>query len=191
MRFISSRTRYAVFLLLLLTACGVVPPTAIPTDTPAPTVSATLEPTIVPTSTSTKLPQALFCVGVSTPTPMPGCSLPKGEERDRFCTRKTPYTLIAIPTDVSYEVITPNFSCTDGGIHSGRRILVCTGLQSYTFQLRVCQPGCAITTPRQSGPSGFCASGYNYDAANNCCSAPSSDANGCVTLKFDTRACGG
>gem|GEM_PF-1084403 len=191
MRFFSSNTRYIVWLILLLIACRVVPSAAIPTDTPAPTASATLEPTIVPTNTPTNVPQALFCVAVNTPTPAPGCEIPSGQQRDRYCVKGFPYTLIAIATDVSYEVLTPNFSCTDGGIHGGKRILACTGLPSYTFLIRVCQPGCAVATPMQSGPSGFCTPGYNYDAANNCCSSPSTDANGCVTLKFDTRACGG
>lgn len=192
MRLVLHNVRVIVLIIpLLLAACGNSPATPTPTDTPAPTSSATLEPIVLPTLTPTMIPQALFCVGVNTPTPAPGCTLPTGQERDRFCVKKTPYTLIAIPPDVSYEVVTPKFSCTDEGVRGDKRLLTCTGLQSFTFQIRVCQPGCVAQTPLQSGASGFCTPGYNYDPANNCCSAPPIDANGCVTLKFDTRSCGG
>ncbi|HEX2696665.1 MAG TPA: hypothetical protein VHM28_03090 [Anaerolineales bacterium] len=181
----------ALIVFLLLIACGAIPSALVATTTPAPTASATITPTIPPTQTPTKTPQALFCVAVKTPTPVAGCSIPTGEQRDRFCTKKIPYTLIAIASDVSYQVVTPNFICTDGGIHGGKRLLVCTGAQSFTFLLKVCQPGCAVSTPMQSGPTGACAPGYNYDQSNQCCAAQSTDANGCVTLKFDTRSCGG
>jgi len=189
---LSQRVGMAMLLIpLLLTACGTSRSAAIPTETPAPTATSTSTPTSSPTATLVTIPQALFCVAVNTPTPAPGCEIPTGQERDRYCAKKIPYTLVAIAPDVSYEVITPNFTCTDAGVRGGKRLLVCSGLQSFTFQVRVCQPGCVIATPMQSGPTGFCTSGYNYDPANQCCAAPPTDANGCVTLKFDTRACGG
>lgn len=183
-----------MFMLFLLAACGTFPSTATPTltATSAPSPSPTLTPTLLPTPTLTPLSQAFFCVSVNTPTPAPGCSLPTGQERDRFCTGKAPYTLIAIPVGVSYQVVTPHFSCVDGGVSKGSHLLVCTGPQSYAFQIKVCQPDCApAAPPLQSGSTGYCAPGFNYDQANQCCQMPAADQNGCVTLKSGTRSCGG
>lgn len=182
----------AIFFLLLLAACGTSPLTSTPapTATLAPIPSSTLAPTLLPTLTPTALPQAFFCVAPVTPTPAPGCSLPTGQERDRTCVRKVPYTLIAIPPDVTYQVISPNFFCADGGIRGGSRLLSCSGPQSFTFLVKVCRPGCVAAAPLQSGPKGYCTSGYNYDPANNCCQSAATDPNGCITLKFDTRSCG-
>ncbi len=183
-----------IFILLLLAACGTFPSPATPTlsAASAPSPSPTLVPTLLPTLTLTPLPQAFFCVSINTPTPTPGCNLPTGQERVRFCTGKAPYTLIAIPPGVTYQVVTPHFSCTDSGLSKGSQLLVCTGPQSYAFQVKVCQPGCApAAPPLQSGSAGYCAPGFYYDQANQCCQAPATDQNGCVTLKFGTRACGG
>ena len=183
-----------MFMLLLLAACGTFPSMATPTLTAmsAPSPSPTLTPTSLPTLTLTPLPQAFFCVSVNTPTPVPGCILPTAQERDRFCTGKAPYTLIAIPFGTTYQVVTPNFSCAAVGKSRGSQLLVCTGPQSYPFQIKVCQSGCASASPPlQSGSTGYCAQGYNYDQANQCCAAPATDQNGCVTLNFGTRACSG
>lgn len=180
-----------IFILFLLAACGTFRPAATPALTAASAPSLAPTPTPLPAPTLTPLPQAFFCVSANTPTPAPGCSLPTGQERARFCTGKAPYTLIAIPPDVTYQVATPHFSCVDGGMSKGSRLLVCTGLQAYAFQIKVCQPGCVSAPPLQSGSAGYCVPGFNYDPANQCCQSPATDENGCVTLEFGTRSCGG
>jgi len=194
MRFFFHRIRaIKIFVIsILLAACGTFSSTATPTLIPtfAPNPSPTLIPTLLPAPTLTPLSQAFFCVSVNTPTPMPGCTLPTGQERTRFCTGSAPYTLIAIPPDVTYQVVTPHFSCTDGGMSHGSRLLVCTGLPSYAFQIKVCQPGCASGPLLQSGAAGYCAPGFNYNQVNQCCEVPTTDQNGCITLKFGTRSCG-
>lgn len=182
-----------IFILFLLAACGTFPSTVTPTliSISPPSVAPTLTPTLLPTPTSTPLPQAYFCVAVSTPTSVPGCSVPSVQERTRFCTGSAPYTLIAIPPGLTYQVVTPHFNCSDAGMSHGMQLLACTGLPSYTFQIKVCQPGCTPAPVFQSGTTGYCASGFNYDQTNQCCEMPAIDANGCVTLKFGTRSCGG
>jgi hypothetical protein len=177
--------------LLLFTACGTLPSTlpATPTAAATPTATATLMPILPPTQTATPMPQAFFCVNVATPTPVAGCIIPTAQERDRFCVGKSPYTLIAIPANETYQVLTPNFNCTDNGIRNNNHILSCTGPQSYGFQIKVCQSACAISLT-QSGASGYCAPGFNYDSTNQCCMIPAADSNGCIVLSFGTRACG-
>ena len=183
-----------IFILFLLAACGTFPSKAIPTLTAtfAPSAVLILTPTILPTLTLTPLSQAFFCVSVKTPTPVPGCILPTAQERDRFCAGTVPYTLVAIPIGATYQVVTPHFSCVAGGTSKGSHLLVCSGPQSYAFQIKVCQPACASAAPAlQSGSAGYCAPGYNYNQPNQCCQMPAMDQSGCVTLKFGTRSCGG
>jgi len=74
------------------------------------------------------------------------------QEWDRFCVKKIPYTLLALPQNASYEIVAPEgiapttepgsrnpneFSCTTAGIFRGRQVVACTGPQSWTFTLRV------------------------------------------------------
>jgi hypothetical protein len=100
--------------------------------------------------------------------------------------------LIAIPVGETYQVLTANFTCADNGTHGGSHLLVCNGPQSYAFQVKVCQQGCAASaTPPNSGPAGYCMPGFNYDLTNQCCIIPATDSDGCVILNFGTRSCGG
>ncbi|HEY2981982.1 MAG TPA: hypothetical protein VGJ22_12430 [Anaerolineales bacterium] len=74
------------------------------------------------------------------------------QEWDRFCVKKIPYTLLALPENASYEIVAPEgiapstepgsrnpneFSCTTAGIFRGRQVVTCTGPQFWSFTLRV------------------------------------------------------
>jgi hypothetical protein len=78
------------------------------------------------------------------------------EEWDRFCVKKTPYTLLAIPENASYEIVpfegtlptiepgsnnSGEFSCTTAGIFRGKQVVVCRGPQLVSFNLQVSADG--------------------------------------------------
>lgn len=190
-----SHLRFLSVLLLFLilgVSCAPVPistPTAVLVTPPA---TPTLVPVPTDTATATVVKQALFCVWDATPTPDASqCSLPTGEARSSFCTKKVPYTLIAIPEGNTYELKTPGITCTDAGVKNGNQLLTCTGSQA-TFAMQVCNPVCALQLSTATAqPEGLCPQGYNYLADQNCCQAATTDQAGCVTMKFDIRPCGG
>jgi len=113
------------------------------------------------------------------------CTPPVVEERDRFCNEKIPFTLIAIPDGATFEVLTSGITCKDGGVtDEGVRMLTCSGIPLFAFDLKVCNPACSA--PAQ----GQCSQGYIYDLSQQCCAAaaPANPA-GCVTITAGTGAC--
>ncbi len=126
----------AMALVLVLSAACAPAPTNVPSVRAMPTASPAATSTPRPTNTPppTAVTQAFFCVWDATPTPsLPACRLPEAEERDRFCVRKVPYTLIALPEGDAYRVLTPGIVCTDAGLKRGVQLVTCTGPQSYSF----------------------------------------------------------
>ncbi len=174
-------------------ACGFSIQWSSPTPTaPPPTETTTSTPLPTATATATPVSQAFFCVGNSIPTALPPqCTLPSGDERSEFCTGQSPYTLIAIPTEDTYEVLTPGIYCSDAGTKNGKQLLTCTGPQSYSFAFQICNAACIVPTATAvPAPAGVCPAGYNYVAGSNCCTAVALPENGCITQKFNLTACG-
>lgn len=185
---------FAGFLFILLwSACAPLTPASALTATfAAPSETPTLLPFPTESATPTTVKQALFCVWDITPTPGASqCTLPTGEARSQFCSRKVPYTLVALPAENTYQLLSPGIVCTDAGVKNGSQLLTCTGPQS-TFAMRVCNPACALDLSTATpAAAGLCPAGFNYLADRNCCQAASVDQAGCITLKFDIGTCGG
>ncbi len=181
-------------LALLNAACSITIVTGASTSTPLPPPTETATSTLIPTetATATAVTQAFFCVYSSTPTPQtPLCNLPSGQERDEFCAYQAPYTLIAIPTEDSYQVLTSGITCSDAGQKNNYQLLTCTGPQGYSFAFQICNSACIVPTATTApAPPGLCPAGFNYAAQNNCCEAVPSNQNGCTTAKFNLRVCG-
>lgn len=89
-------------------------------------------------------------------------SEPLVQEWDRFCVKKVPYTLLALPENATYEVAqfegvlpttepgsnTPlEFSCTTAGIFRGKQVVVCKGPQLVSFTLNVSSDGASEAFP--------------------------------------------
>ncbi len=170
-----------------LSACGAVstpppvqPTIAILTPTPPPLPPTALPSPMVPSATAAQY--APFCQSTATS----GCTAPTAETRDKYCLKKVPYTLVAIPAGATYEVLSPDFSCEVQAKKEKEQILVCTGKMLYTFDLKLCNSACASPTAGASG--GQCPSGYVYNAAQQCCAQASSDT-GCVTVQIDIGGC--
>lgn len=194
MRFSCFRHLSACLLFILLwSACVPFAPAGTLTVTlPPPSETPTLIPPSTESAISTMTRQAPFCVWDMTPTPdADQCALPKGEARSRFCSKKVPYTLVALSAGNTYQVISPGIVCTDAGIKNGSQLLTCTG-PPVTFAMRVCNPACALDLSTATpAAAGLCPPGFNYLADRSCCQAASTDQAGCVTLRFDIGTCGG
>lgn len=197
-----SKTPYPIILtgLLLIgitVACNIPfteilqPETETPTPTVRPTETATLlrTPTeIVPSPTATP-EYAPFCApdAASIPTPAQ-CQLPIAEQSTVFCTNKIPYNLIFINEGATYEVLSAGFQCTDAGMKDGKKILTCTGPMSSSFELRVCDPACAVPTIQAEITQ--CPQAYIYDSLRGCCTQePQPIDQNCVLLSLGTKSC--
>lgn len=196
------KTQYSIILTGLLlvgitVACNMlsnqVP--AAETGTPLPIASPTETATLVPSPTEvvpslTPTPDyAPFCdpgtAGIPTPV---GCQVPIAEQSSVFCTNKIPYNLILINQGAAYEVRSVGFQCAEGGLKDGKEILTCTGLMGSSFELRVCDPACAI--PTIQAESMLCPRDYRYDDLRGCCTQEPQQADqNCVNLSLQTKSC--
>jgi hypothetical protein len=166
-----------------------VPPTATPTPTqtkvPTPTslYTSTPTPTRVPTSTPTKVP---FCENVE-----PGqssCAYPFAEQTGAFCVKKSPYNLIALSDNASYELLHEHVQCQEAGVKDGQRNIICTGPMAYYFEIRVCDSACSSL---QLEPNlAQCPFGYAYNNLQKCCTNQVQDLDqGCTVLRLRTISC--
>lgn len=163
-----------------------IPP---PTLTKAPTLALT--ETVAPISASVTATMTLTATSPSTPTSSlaPICAAPLAMPTpvvnwiDSFCVSKTPYTTVALPEGATFQPTNPSFTCKAEFTRNGKTTISCTGIPSYTFSLKVCQPSFATLNLEK------CADGQFFDAQNLCCApAPAEDA-GCRTYKVDIRSC--
>lgn len=163
--------------------------TPVPTSSPAETATLIPSPTeIIPSLTPTPEYAPLCEPGAaSVPTPV-GCQFPLAEQSSVFCTNKIPYNLILINEGATYEVLSLGFTCADAGMKDGKKIVTCTGLMSSAFELRVCDPACALPTVQAEITQ--CPQSYLYDSLRGCCTQepPPADQS-CMTLSLATRSC--
>ena len=84
------------------------------------------------------------------------------KEWDRFCVKKVPYTLLALPQNATFEIVpfegtvptaepgssSPSeFSCSAVGTFRGQQVVVCKGPQLTSFTLRVSSDGSSEDFP--------------------------------------------
>lgn len=191
MKLLRLLTVLLIAMSIVLVACG---PQATPTKV-KPQAPAVEPPPVVPTepapvevivpSPTTGVQYAPFCPAGNVPAQ---CQAPVGETIGKFCTKKIPYTLVTVPPETTFEVLTPGLKCENSGVRSGSLMLTCTGKELFSFDLKLCNPACGSTT---SGlDTGQCPQGFSYDASQQCCaSAPPAGDLGCVQYKVDIGAC--
>ena len=165
------------------------------TETPLPTPSlaetATLSPppteTLVPFTPTPEFAPVCEPDAASIPTPA-DCQLPIAEQSSIFCTNKIPYNLILINEGATYEVLSEGFQCTDAGINNGKKIVTCTGLMGSSFELKVCDPACAVPTVQAEITQ--CPQSYIYDNLRGCCTQELGPVDqNCMILNLATRSC--
>jgi hypothetical protein len=198
-----------LLLIGALLACG-IPFALTPqpeTETPVPTLNPTNTEVSIPTSSSTETAApapteitppvagspkfAPFCepssASVFTPTPFQ-CQIPVAKQSSVFCSSKVPYNLILVNIGSTYEISNEEVTCSDGGVKDGRQILTCTGPMASYFELRVCDPACAI--PTFQAETTHCPQDYHFDEVLQCCAQrPQPVDQNCVVLKLQTKSC--
>jgi hypothetical protein len=179
--------------------------TETPLPTPGPTETETSIYTASPSETATLVPTATlfvlpvtempkfapFCepssANVFTPTPLQ-CQMPIAEQSSVFCSSKIPYNLILINAGSTFEISNEDVTCSDGGMKGGKQILTCTGPMASYFELRVCDPACAI--PTFQAETTHCPQDYRYNDVLQCCEQrPQPVDQNCVVLKLQTKSC--
>ena len=211
-----SRTLYrglftGMVLIGMSMACGIpftrVTPTETGTPTFVPTASFTETETPVPTASSvnseTPAPSVYFPLSTATPKfapfcqpssasvlePTPfQCQVPIAEEISAFCAKKAPYNLISINAGSTYEMANDSFKCSEAETKDGKQILTCSGPMASTFELRVCDPACAIPTFRAGTTD--CPQDLIFNDLLKCCERePIPIDQNCVVLKLQTISC--
>lgn len=178
----------AVAAALIGAAAGCLPGVASPPPTVLVPPTQPPPPLAAPTATLVSLATVTQSTAPICPeSAAGGCTLPTAEERDRFCVKKVPYTVVAFPPGSTYEVLSPGFNCNDEGVHEGMQLISCSGPQLYNFDLKICNPACAATVG-QAAP-GQCPLGYGFDATRQCCAPATTGQTGCIEVTFGTKAC--
>jgi hypothetical protein len=206
--------RYRILLTGLLMigfslACGLpfLRSAPIETETPHPTLTAIPTKTDTPFPTSTGVRRELpapteppplaiatpkfapFCQpsSASVATPIQ-CQQPIAEQSSVFCGDKVPYNLIQINLGSTYEILNESVTCSEAGLKDGKLLLTCTGPMALDFELKVCDPACAIPTHRVV--TTHCPEDLNFNELYGCCEREPIPADpNCVVLKLETTRC--
>ncbi|HUI89320.1 MAG TPA: SUMF1/EgtB/PvdO family nonheme iron enzyme [Anaerolineales bacterium] len=95
------------------------------------------------------------------------CQVPTVQMPANYCQGSTSYVTVKIPQNVTYQVKSKDFNCTDDVVN-GQRVLTCIGPNSSTTDVTVCNSACSGTANTISSAS-VCDPGYNLDASSNAC----------------------
>ncbi len=96
-----------------------------------------------------------------------GCQLPEAEVAGNYCAGKSSFTTVHIAPDATYQVPTKGYSCTEAVVN-GQRLLTCTGPDSSSGQVTVCNASCS-GQPSQTGASTSCDPGYTLNSSTGAC----------------------
>jgi hypothetical protein len=204
-RILYARILTGLSLILIVVSCSPQAPQP-ETETPASTVGPTETETSIPTASPTAIATlvsiptefvppapstpkfAPFCESPVVSTTPSQCQLPIAEQSTVFCTNKVPYNLILINEGATYEVLEDGFKCSDAGLKDDKQIVTCTGPMASSFELRVCDPACAL--PVFQTETTACPQDYKFDTLRNCCTQKLQPADqNCVLLKLETKKC--
>jgi hypothetical protein len=154
-----------------------------PTETPLPTATVLIAS---PTATPAYAP---FCEPAAEgDLTLSQCQLPIAEQSSVFCTKKNPYNLILLNEGATYETLDTSFKCSDAGMKDGKQMVTCTGPMASNFELRVCDPACAIPTVQADITQ--CPPDYFFNNIQGCCTQdPQPIAQNCELLTFQTTSC--
>lgn len=193
-RILKSITIVSLLLLGITASCNMPVEGAKATETPTRVLVFSSTETAVPTLTSIPptptLEFAPFCnADMAIITPAAKCQMPIASEITKFCVEKKPYNLIYINRGSTYTPLTGSFICTYEGAKENRQMISCTGTKSESYEIRVCDPACAIPTAQAAIIK--CPQDYNYNDIQGCCTkeiAQPTQPN-CFVLKLDTPKC--
>lgn len=108
------------------------------------------------------------------------------KETNKICVNRLPYTTYAIPKGTTFEVLDNEFKCEPAGENSGNDLIICTGKELFTFDLKLCNE--EINLPKLVAGSNQCSADAGYDETNQCCVVDPKEA-ACITIKASTTGC--
>jgi hypothetical protein len=110
---------------------------------------------------------------------------------NKYCIEKVPYAIMAVPAGTTYESLDPDMACVDQMHSDGTLRVTChsvTSKQLISYDLKLTNGTCSA--PALQMGTDQCQEGYGYDAANQCCAAPSpASGDGVTTYTVDLGAC--
>jgi serine/threonine-protein kinase len=172
-----------------------IPATGNSTSTPSQISTSTLEPsatahrpTATDLSTATVPVVEVVLAPICPAEAVPPVSKPTVRETNKSCIEKKPYTTLSLPEDAIFESLREGFTCIREAVTEGKLLISCTGLELYSFDLKVCNPQ-PVSTPVSPADAGRCAEGTNFNAANQCCAAPPPEDASCTIFQVDLRDC--
>jgi serine/threonine-protein kinase len=122
----------------------------------------------------------------------PLCQLPEEQplvalvkETNKMCANRVPYTTYTVPKGTTFEVLDDEFKCEPAGENKGNDLIVCTGKELFTFDLKLCNE---LNLPKLVAGSSQCSAGAGYDETNQCCVADPQEA-ACIVIKASTTGC--
>jgi hypothetical protein len=123
-----------------------------------------------------------------------GCEAPAVTVLDnQYCIDKVPYAILSVPAGTAYESQDPDMECVDQLHEDGNLRVTChslSGKDLWSYDLKLCSGACSA--PALELGTAQCQEGYGYDAANQCCAAPTSSGNdGCTIYKVNLGVCQG
>jgi hypothetical protein len=95
------------------------------------------------------------------------CQSPEIGLRRNYCTADVGYATAVIPAGATWHASTKGYSCTDAVVN-GQRVLTCTGPDSSSGKVTVCNAACS-GAPAETGAPVVCDPGYNLDASTHSC----------------------
>lgn len=185
----------SLLMVVFVSACGA--PAATQQAAPPPVESAATQAPapadVAPPATEAAQAFAPACQTSSS------CTAPALQDtaaNSTYCVKKVPWQNILAPAGTIFEPLPkpedPKFFplvCADSGTRSGGlEVFTCRGGELWTYDLKITSPSCGDGANLQTGTT-QCADGQGYDAANNCCAAPTSGDGGSVTIKVNIGAC--
>ena len=183
-----------VFVVLFASACGgSAAPATQAAPPPVEIIPTEAAPVDVVAPTQQPAPSVqVFAPACQTTT---SCAAPVVDEVDiepdkTYCVKKVPYQNILVPPGATFEVLDTSgeFKCSDSGtVVDGKTVLTCTGKQLWTYELKLINSACNVSTLATG--TGQCQEGLGYDAAQNCCAPLTGGAPGSVIIKVNLGAC--
>jgi formylglycine-generating enzyme required for sulfatase activity len=95
------------------------------------------------------------------------CQAPVARVNGAYCQSQTGYNMVVLPPGTTYQVQTPGYTCVEDVV-DGTIFLTCSGPDSTTGTITVCNSACGDPTPAPN-QSAVCDPGYTYDPATRQC----------------------
>jgi hypothetical protein len=193
----NKKLKTLIFASLIIMACNLqyasgsqsAPDTPFPTNKPSETAVPEIAQTeSVPLASATPEFAPICDPNAASATLLAQCQVPIAKDSSAFCTKKTPYNLIFANKGSTFESLTEGFKCSDAGVKDGKQMITCTGQMASKFEVKVCDPACAVSTVQAAITQ--CPKDYSFDGYQGCCTQELQPApQNCMVLKLQTTSC--